>query len=182
MDGLSRAIGAGSSITVKGRTYKLRALTLEDFGEVEQHILSQRPDPFAPLHRDLEGLPEAVVNRLVDNAYREARKSNKVTGTELTDFLNTVDGIKFSIWLCLRGCGYGVETLEDAERLLTDMIEEASDPSEAIADFKRRRDMASGIDEAGNSTGLNQATTSQQEQDSNDKSAEASPGVESSAT
>lgn len=144
MDGLGRAIGAGSSVTLGESTYLMSPLTLGMIGTIENHLVAERVysiDRIAELGRMMNDAD--LINAQMERAKRDLRKdrtSRIVTVGDLQDYLGEMSGVFFSAWLCLRPNHPRLfETLEDAQAIVT----EAS--NEQIANFVRHRDIASGL-------------------------------------
>ena len=105
MDGVSRPAGSGVPIEWKdGEVLILDPVTLKDLGVVEQHILSKRPDPIdLALDKIAErGLAEPIAKALFDRAFVAAKAQNVVTREEVGQFIDTREGLAFTIWLSLQ--------------------------------------------------------------------------------
>jgi len=149
MDGLSRPIGASVPIVFKGRTWILPPMRLHDFGVVEQHLLSRRPNLVAIALEAArqQGLTEEATDLLVDRALKQAAKSNRISSEEMKEWLDTREGVAFTLWQCLEKSYPGQLTLEDTNDILQKMAEDK------FAEMLAKRDQASGMDALGNSTG-----------------------------
>ena len=143
MDGLGRAIGAGSAVALNGKTYLIEPLTLRDIGRIENRIVATRVYPIDTLLEMANKLSDPkVVEGQIELAVKELRKDRTariVTVEEFDKWLVTGEGIVFSGWLCLRKNHSQFDTLEDALGLF------AKASSEEITAFVRHRDVISGI-------------------------------------
>lgn len=143
MDGLGRASGAGKIITVKGKDYILSPLTIRHFGMVEQQILSTRPNPLKMVAEAAADLPEELAAVMMKQAYQDAKKSNTVTATEVTEWLETFEGMCFAFFLMLKKEQPEI-THEDVYDIMSDMT------PEEMAKLQEDQAQVSGMDEAGN--------------------------------
>lgn len=158
MDGLSRAIGSPSTLTIKGKTYQLDPIETKKYGEIENHILAQRKDPFEILaDPNIAKLPERMQDRIVKEATTQARASNTVSPHELGLWMDTYEGMQYTFWMSIRGNHPEFEHLEDAAKLFTEWMEEVGE--QAIKEYQRKRDQSSGTDMMGNSTGRTMTET-----------------------
>lgn len=159
MDALSRAVGSGTDITIKGKTYQLSPLGLEDYGEIKNHILNSRKDPMQILREtDYTGMPQAVIDSLTKHAFEACRKNDEISPDDIYSFMNTPEGMPFTLWVTARRNHPEVDTLEKAQALFKDLCDELGEAG--IEEFVKRRDQAAGIDAAGNSTGQEQESES----------------------
>lgn len=171
MEGVSRASGKGA-VEIKipncweseenpnngaeGFTsYWLPPMRVEEYAVVENHILKNRVSPIDAVLPEIERLisigtktARRMAKRLEASAYADLRKSkatNKLTVDEVQEYLDSVDGMLFTMKLCLMR---NHPTITDAEVL---RIFKWQGEEEA----RRVRDIAQGIDSMGNSTGPN---------------------------
>ena len=124
----------------------LKPLTLRDFGTIEQHLLSKRPNVLKQVAEAAKDLPDSMAKALIDRAYDDMKAGNTVSSQEVAAYMDTFDGIAFTIWISLRKDDDTV-TLDEVTESLHAMNE--ADVSSIAAD----RDFVSGLDERGNSTG-----------------------------
>ncbi len=169
MDGLTRPSGKGDvllkipkcweseELPNNGKEgfdeYRWPAMRVEEYAVVEQHLLKHRLSPIDALLPDLEKL--AAVNTkasrrlakvLQEKAYADLRKSkatNKLTVEEVQAYLDSVDGLLFTMRICLARY-HPTVTDADTLRIFNWMGEEEA---------KRTRDLTQGLDALGNSTG-----------------------------
>lgn len=153
MDGVARPSGAGVTITFGGETLILEALTLKDFGLIENHLLSQRQNPLLVVRDVIGDLPPEMADKLLDKAYRDAKKMNEVAAEEVAEWIDTFNGMAFSLWLSLEKRYAGRFTLDNVLEIMEAISEEE------LEDLKNLRDQAAGLDELGNSTGETSSST-----------------------
>ena len=77
MDGLARAAGAGTTVTVNGTTYLMGAMTLKDYGLVEQHLLTSRKSALDAIMPDLAKLSEEDRKFLLKEAMLDMKKNKE---------------------------------------------------------------------------------------------------------
>ena len=152
MDGLARMAGAPVFVEIDGRQYELSPLQIKDFGAIEHHLLSKRVNPVEQVIPLLSGLTPDQQKVLLQEAYRELRATNKVPASEVAKWMDSMDGVGFTIWLCLRK-KHPEMTLERIEA----WVQREGD--RALAELVARRDQASGTDLLGNSIAPKPTTT-----------------------
>lgn len=113
MENLQAVAGAGQRIVVNGREWQISQLTCGDYAELAEKIGGLRPDPLVELRKHARELPEAVVLKLAEEAWRDSKRRWLVTFADVDDFIQTPEGEVYSIMLRLRHAHPGV-TLEDA--------------------------------------------------------------------
>ena len=143
MDGLGRAGASPVVIRLGGKDYLMHPLTLRDFGTVEQHLLSQRPNILKEVAEASAGLPPEQAKMLLDRAYEDMKKGNTIPATEVAECVDTFEGMVFTVWLSLQKEQKDI-TLDEVMELLSSMSEEE------MENLKNQRDVASGLDAAGN--------------------------------
>lgn len=164
MDGLARPAGAGIVIRIpKGwptptpdggfDEYFWPPMRIEEYAIVEQHLLKNRVSPIDAVLPELERLAKQktrgarkLADALTERAYNDLRKSreqNRVTVDEVQAWIDTPEGVLFTMKLCL---ARHHPNITDAEvRRIFDWLGEE--------EARRQRDIAQGIDALGNSTG-----------------------------
>ena len=123
MNGLNELTAADHSVTIGGRTYRLKPLSLADYGEIENRILSKRPDPLAVAIENLGGLSEKQQEFLLGRAYDRAVSARHVTAEELRQWRETPEGICYRFWLMVRKSEPKM-TLEEASGAVRQLLEE----------------------------------------------------------
>ena len=146
MDGLGRAAGSPVVVRLGGRDYKMAALTLRDFGTIEQHLLARRPNILKVVAESCADLPPETAKVMMEKAYDDMKKGNTIPATEIAEWVDTFEGMVFSIWLSLQK-EHAELSLDDVMTLMSAMSEEE------VEGLKGLRDIASGLDEVGNSIG-----------------------------
>ena len=95
----------------------------------------------------MENMPPEIAQRLAERAYRDAVKTDDVPLEEVVEWLETLEGLSFTIWLSLEKRYPGEFTpggcLEVLNSLTDKQVEELKDQQAAI----------SGTDAAGNPSG-----------------------------
>jgi len=167
MDGLGRAIGAGVPIQFSGETLILDPVTVSDFGLIEQELLSRRPNPMDLTRKEAQAFILdaaklgssaedeflrkqyiAMAEKIMADGMAAARKANGIKPTEVAEWLDTFDGVQFTLWLKLdQRYPDRFFTLDKIKEVMQSMQEDE------IERLKKLRDQASGLDELGNSTG-----------------------------
>ncbi len=133
-------------MTVGGRTYFLRPLTLADLGAIEFHLLAARGNPVERVQAampDLAGDPEAArhLMALATDDLRRDRAHRYVRAGDLLAWIDTQDGIAYTAWLLLRAiypADFG--RLDQAAAVFGAATEAERE------EFRRRRDLISGLD------------------------------------
>lgn len=162
-DGISRAAGVPVTLRVpKGwpgaltggfDEVVLPGMKLEHFALVERHLLKDRPDPFAVHEERISRLlgskragdrkmGKALLDRAAGNL-EKSKAQNKLKVEEVQDWLDSAEGAYWTFSLLLREGNPGIS---DADiRRVWDWAGQD--------EVKRLRDVASGTDRLGNSTG-----------------------------
>jgi len=117
MDDLSQLTAAACTAILDGGVFRLRPLTLEDYGELANCIRGQRPDAAAelpPRLAEMSGKEQAAAwGRVFDRLAAEGR----VTLDELDRWWRTADGVARRFWLMIRKDRPDVEFSEAAALL-----------------------------------------------------------------
>lgn len=103
MYGLARLRGIGGAVVLAGRKFPVRARTLADYAEIEARMLELRGNPFDVLRwlcRDAGN--RSVVSRLVDRLRTNEDDWWSVTIGESLEWLSTLEGRIFGLWLAVR--------------------------------------------------------------------------------
>jgi hypothetical protein len=154
MDGLSRAGGGKVPVEITEGpaqgTWLLSPLALEDWATVEAHLLEGRPSPIQAAMPDVLALREhglqEEADRVLKMAYKDTQKwarKQKVSPDEVAEYMDTIDGVRFMVWLSLRKSHPEV-TRAVADEVVRVRTEEA---------MRRTLAKVSATDAAGNSTG-----------------------------
>jgi hypothetical protein len=92
---------------------------------------------------EARGQAESIKNQ----AFAETRKISKISREEFSDWIDSFEGVAFSLWLDWSERYPGKYTLEQITKILNKM------GNEHLATMIAARDQASGTDDLGNSTG-----------------------------
>jgi hypothetical protein len=152
--------------TIDGKTYLIGPFDLGDFGSVEAYLIRKRRKERLQLISDMRGdLPEDLWREEWEKAKVEAQTITKIDPKEIggwdeigedgktvvthhDGWLDTREGLAYTLWLMLERKYPGEFTLETLQTKITEM---------ALTEFeelKIARDQTAGLDEAGkNSTG-----------------------------
>lgn len=147
MSDLPRAAGSGVPVEFRGETVLLAPLTIRDIGTIKQHLLKQWVNPIELILPAVKELPEALAREMLFRAYDDARKLDKVSDEDTDDFMLSIEGVAYQLWLSLRHNYQDKYSLEDVWDGLDQMSPE--DLKAMRADIAQ----ASAMDELGNSTG-----------------------------
>lgn len=102
MEGMSRAVGAGTVLEFGGREYIMDALTLEDYGILKNYLVEKKRKDMVSFVVSLQDvLPADVYKSQLNQIVSEASKVRDVNDDELDDWLRTPDGAATSLWLVL---------------------------------------------------------------------------------
>lgn len=169
MEGLSRASGAGITVVRVPKCFKSEdnpndgtegfdefrygPLRLEEYSIIERHLLKDRPNPVDAVLPQLERLASVkgkaarrMAKELTDRAYADLRKSqaeNKVTLEDVEAFLNTPQGMLWSLHLLLLRFHPGL-SIDEARRVYE---------WQGAESIRKARTSAEGVDALGNSIG-----------------------------
>ena len=169
MDGASRMFAAPTELTLGGRTLQVDPRVAHLRGQIEQHILESKPNPLEVARNNVElfsGSPDMQAE-LLKLGMQEACRAKSVTRMEFVEWINTVEGTIYVLWLQTRACNSPPPTLDEIKGLYDDDLETviqqlgAASTEEDVADaaesvlqkIQDKMNRASGEDELGNSTG-----------------------------
>lgn len=111
-------------LTVRGRTYHVHPLTLNDLGQLQAWIDAQHPDPLAVAQANLSRFNVAQQKHLLAIALELAAKPKPRLGTPEADaFLLSIDGIREVLFLTIAK-GDPKFTRDEAAVLLQDITEQ----------------------------------------------------------
>ncbi len=165
MDGISRTAGVGPTIQLGGRSLTTNAKILRHYAEMEAEIIRKRGNPFDLIRDAKEALRDCpeIMGQFVTQAFDAAVRWKTVSQQEVHDFLGTMSGTVFAIWLSVRDNDPATITLEWVKQAFMDQMEAVAREQGALAAQKWQAaieaaiDQASGDDELGNSTGSPQS-------------------------
>ena len=144
MDGLAKPAGSGIPIKFNGEDLVLDALGIEDLGVIENHLLSKRKNPLDVAKQAFPGLPPELAEKLLERAYTDALKVAVVTTQEVFEYIDTLEGMRYTIWLALEKRYPGRFSLDKIGAVLDQMDDEA------LEELKNKRAISSGLDQLGN--------------------------------
>ncbi len=151
MDGLNQLTAAEGTIRIGEQTFRLGQLTLADYGEIENRVVSRRRDPVSLAVGNLDGLGEKQQEFLLGRAFDEAAGGKVAGAREIDRWRQTPDGYCYLFWMMVRK-GHPEVTLQRAGQLL------ASLTIEIERELRGRMEDALGMP-AGNSPGQTQPAT-----------------------
>ena len=134
-------------IPIGDKTYRMRPITIGDYAAMEAYIASQRPDPLAVASEAIKSLPSAQHDAIWKAAMERAVANRIVTSAEAKAFEDSVDGLAWKMWHCLKKEHPEIDSIEAARNLL---IEAGEAHFELLA---RATEVASGEAELGKSSG-----------------------------
>lgn len=150
-DGLGKAVGSGVPIVFNGEHLILEPMTLRDYGLIEQHIIQKRVNPVEKVRPMLDGLSDEAQKHLLSLAYADLKGSTTATLEESTAFIDSIEGVAFTLWILLNKSMPGKYTLPAVQEIVNAMT------PEELSKVMNARDQAAGTDELGNSTGQRRA-------------------------
>jgi hypothetical protein len=117
MDGLLNLSGQRSvTVEINGKQWTFDTAYLRDYAEMEQYILSHRPDPL----EGLAGLPDDVRADAVRVAMQQRQRSPFVSMSELAEFESSVHGVAWRVWRALRNNHPEIAGIDDAYQFIED--------------------------------------------------------------
>lgn len=136
MDGVSRCLPTSVEIDLGGNPRRVVPITLAGFAEAEAYLLLQRQ---MELHAKLRNGSAENQRRLSNAAMTELRSkaARVVKQAAMTAWLDSEDGVVFSLRLCLRP---ELASLAEAKSLFSSL------DAAAIQTFTLARDLVSGMD------------------------------------
>lgn len=116
-DGLRRVAGAGSPITLAGRTFRTSPLTLGMRAEIEAHLVARRANLLVKVAEQLDAVPARHHDALWDAAMRQTQRQAVAGDAEVAEYLHTFEGACFLLWLLVRGEHPEIDCLDKAIEL-----------------------------------------------------------------
>jgi hypothetical protein len=171
MDGASRVFASPRRYTLGGVEYAVRGRIARFYGEMEAEIVSRRPNPLK-VFRDsvdlFEGNP-SLQEQLYEAAKVEAFRAKSVTRIELFEWMQSLDGAVFCLWLSIRDNDPDTLTRERVRELVYDAVDQIAEQyvvdgvepvqaavqavTEKSQEIQNVINQVSGEDEAGKATG-----------------------------
>ncbi len=152
MKGINRVTGAGTHWQVGDKTYYISATVNSPaaWAEVCEHIKTRRDSPLDLLADKLDRFTEKQQEILLRSALeQEAKRNVDPTSDELDQFLNTLDGAAYLLWIGLRDRHPELEKPADVMGLIEGRLVEA----------QQKLDQAGGFSDLGKPPGQAEAAT-----------------------
>lgn len=139
-DGLRRVAGAGSPITLAGRTFRTSPLTLGMRAEIEAHLVARRANLLVKVAEQLDAVPAKHHDALWDAAMRQTQRHAVAGDAEVAEYLHTFEGACFLLWLLVRERHAEVDCLDKAMELAREVplweLQAGLDRAAGMADLK----------------------------------------------
>lgn len=104
MDGLHELVTPEpKDVKVKGTAYRLSPLTIRDWGRLERRAIEARPDQLAIVARLTAGCKPEHAEKLLEMAYRDAMRGQRVDAEELNSYLASAAGVAAQFWMMAGG-------------------------------------------------------------------------------
>lgn len=146
MDGLRSAAGAQMEFEFGGEKHILGPITLEHFGMFEQHLVREKRRAAVREATDVADLfPAAMREPMLNEAKERARAIQRVQPTEVFAWLDTPEGVAYTLWLLFEDKFPGKYTHADIQIEITRLAMENAAEFEQL---KADRDQAAGLDES----------------------------------
>lgn len=139
------------TVEINGVKYKLRPITVGAYAEMEAFIVSRRPDPLDIASAAVARLPKSQHDAIWRVAMDRAITARTVTQEDAEAFENSVDGLSWKLWQCLKDNHPEINSLDAARDLL---IAAGEDNFQKLAMSVQ---VASGEADLGKSTGQAEA-------------------------
>jgi hypothetical protein len=170
MDGASRAFPVPAEVTLCDKTYKLSPRYAQHLAELEDYVLTLKPDPVEVLKQVAASTKDPVaLDAILRVGYEQACKLRSVSNVEMYEFMHTRRGLAYMTFLAMREDGpedltperVGEMIMEEMESMATGLMGEGLSASDAALAAKQqltnllhsKLNRASGEDFRGNSTG-----------------------------
>ena len=142
-------------VTIGDETYTLRPLTVGIYAEMESYVVSRRPDPLAVASEAVKSLPPSQHDAVWKAAMNQAVNARIVTADESAAFENSVDGLAWKVWQCLKQDHPEIDSVKAATELLIkagdahfEEIARATEIASGEADIKKSSGQAEAAAEA----------------------------------
>lgn len=106
-------------INLDGTEYKIRPLTVGAYSEMEAYIVSLRSDPLGEAANAVDRLPPQHHAAIWEAAMKQAVNNRTVTGPEAAAFENSIHGLAWKFWQCLKQDHPDIASVNDAMELLS---------------------------------------------------------------
>jgi hypothetical protein len=143
MQGIARPSGGDATVMIRGRLRRLGAMTLRDWGTIENHLIQRRRrqilEPILDVFADM---PAELWQEAWRAATNRADRIMAVPDEEVTEWINTQEGLAFTLWMLLEKRHPGLFEFED----LIDYV--CRLPLGEVEFVRMARDQAATIDRA----------------------------------
>jgi len=146
-------------IEIGGKSYTLRPLTVGVYASMETYLVSTRPDPLAIASEAVKRLPANQHEAVWKAAMAQAVAGRTVTSQQVAEFENSIDGLAWKLWQCLKQDQPEIDSVEAARSLL---IQAGEEHFERLA---RAAEIASGESDLKKSSGPAEAGRTEVVQD-----------------
>lgn len=145
MGNLKSVSGAGSSVTIDGKVYRLQAIGVGAFGDAEEYVVENRGNPIKRVAIHLQDcgdlLDKQQQQALLEHAVSEvAKQSEQPTDEEVAAFLNTYSGKAFFLWMAIRDRHPEVKSVAATRELMAKM------KPEDLAELSEKLTRISGLE------------------------------------
>lgn len=163
-DGHARTTGRLPRKVILGdREYTMRPFTVGILAEMESYIISMREDPIVAAAKAAPGVSDEFRKEMWDAAMRASVSHRMVTSADQAAFENSVRGLSFKLWTCLRDDQPEFKTPDDAMKLISDLALTYGDS--IVAQIAAQVDVSSGLVDLGNLSGPSMTRASQRLED-----------------
>lgn len=107
--------------------YTIRPLTVGVYAEMEAYIVAQRGDPLLVAANAVEKVPPQHHAAIWDAAMKQAVSGRTVTAEEASAFENSVNGLSWKVWQCMKRDHAEIDSVEAARNLLLEAGEKHFD-------------------------------------------------------
>lgn len=155
MEGMARPFGGDVSVEWEGKTILLRRIGFRHFASAEQHLLKLKRQAIFDIAKiEAESFPEAR-EAIREKAHEKAFAIKEATILEVKEWLDTLDGMAYVIWLNFQYHGTPDEkqefTLEKCMEFLDGLAMKGM--NDKLEEIRRAANQAAGVDPAGEATG-----------------------------
>ena len=100
---------APPTVTIGGKGYPLAPLGLPEIGELRAFTKRIQPDPLEAMKPYLDDAAPGLQRMLIDNALAEVRRPVLFGSPEFMGAIQSREGLREILWLCLRRGGADVD-------------------------------------------------------------------------
>jgi len=151
-DGLDKVAGSDTTITLNCKEYRCTRIRYGHLAEVSRHVYESRRDAMEEVAKRLNKIPEEHRQAFLDAAVRRLETKSLPEADEIRQFMSSLDGAKFLLWLMLRDNQPEFKSVADVEPVV-----EGIAPEELAHKIAK----SSGLADLKNSSGLAASESSQ---------------------